>query len=64
MQKNRFFFTLRYFDLEKQDYHENKIDEQVEVISLVGNVALKDGKPKIHAHVVEAKCNGAQQAFN
>lgn len=50
--------TVGFFDLEKQDYHENKIDEQVEVISLVGDVALKDGKPKIHAHVVVAKRDG------
>lgn len=47
--------TVGFFDLEKEDYHKNKIDEQVEVISLVGDVALKDGKPKIHAHVVVAK---------
>lgn len=44
--------------MKKQDYHENKIDEQVEVISLIGNVALKDGEPKIHAHVVVAKRHG------
>jgi uncharacterized protein len=41
-----------WFDLDKQDYHQNQIDEQVEVLSLVGNVAQHDGKPKVHAHVV------------
>ena len=51
--------TLGFFDLDEQDYHKNKIDEQVEVVSLVGDVALKDGKPKIHAHVVVAKRDGA-----
>jgi predicted DNA-binding protein with PD1-like motif len=27
------------------------VNEQVEVISLIGNVALMDGKPFVHAHV-------------
>ncbi|MGI8787173.1 MAG: PPC domain-containing DNA-binding protein [Pyrinomonadaceae bacterium] len=50
--------TGGFFDLEKQDYHKNKIDEQVEVVSIIGDVALKDEKPKVHAHVVVAKRDG------
>jgi len=30
----------------------------VEVVSLVGDVALKDGQPKVHAHLVVAKRDG------
>lgn len=44
--------TLGYFDRERKDYRKIPIREQVEVLSLVGDVALADGKPKIHAHVV------------
>jgi predicted DNA-binding protein with PD1-like motif len=47
--------TLGYFDREKKDYLKNTIDEQVEVLSLVGDIALDELEPKIHAHVVVGK---------
>jgi predicted DNA-binding protein with PD1-like motif len=50
--------TLGFFDLDKKDYVKIPIDEQVEVLSLVGNVAEHDGKPKIHAHIVIGKRDG------
>lgn len=43
---------LGYFDLEKKDYERIPVDVQVEVLALVGDVALDAGKPKVHAHVV------------
>lgn len=50
--------TLGYFDRDKMDYKEIPVNEQVEVLSLVGNIADKDGAPKIHAHVVLGKLDG------
>ncbi len=50
--------TLGYFDLEKKDYRRIPIDEQVEVVSLTGNVALHGTDTKIHAHVVVARSDG------
>ena len=50
--------TLGYFEKERNDYKRIPIDEQVEVVSLVGNVAVNDGEPKIHAHVVVATSDG------
>ena len=48
--------VVAYFDWEKKDYVRIPIREQVEVLSLLGDVALaEDGKPKIHAHVVLGK---------
>ncbi|HWG46309.1 MAG TPA: PPC domain-containing DNA-binding protein [Gemmataceae bacterium] len=45
--------TLGYFDLEKKDYNKLPVREQVEVLSLVGDITLTEkGEPKIHAHVV------------
>lgn len=46
--------TLGYFDVDKMDYNRITLDEQVEVVSLVGNVALHDDTPKVHPHVVVA----------
>lgn len=51
--------VLGYFDREINDYLRNSINEQVEVMSLIGNIAqTEDGKPKVHAHVVVGKQNG------
>jgi predicted DNA-binding protein with PD1-like motif len=51
--------TLGFFELQKKDYKKIPIDEQVELMSLVGNIA-RDGKgnPKVHAHVVVGKSDG------
>lgn len=51
--------TLGFFDREKKDYAKIPICEQVEVLSLVGDIALKDGAPQIHAHVVIGKADGS-----
>jgi predicted DNA-binding protein with PD1-like motif len=51
--------VLGYFERERKDYKRIRIDEQVEVLSLIGDVALKDGKPQIHAHVVLGKADGS-----
>jgi len=50
---------LGYFDLQKKDYLRNQINEQVEVVSLIGDIALDKGEPKVHAHVVIGKRSGA-----
>ncbi|HVY94428.1 MAG TPA: PPC domain-containing DNA-binding protein [Bryobacteraceae bacterium] len=49
---------LGYFDLQKKDYLKNQVNEQVEVVSLIGDIALDKGEPKVHAHVVVGKKNG------
>lgn len=51
--------TLGYFDWERKVYERIPVQEQVEVLSLVGDVALDKGKPKLHAHVVLGRRGGA-----
>ncbi|HEY3964337.1 MAG TPA: PPC domain-containing DNA-binding protein [Planctomycetaceae bacterium] len=43
---------LGYFDWQAKKYLENPIDEQVEVLSFIGNLTWDGEKPKLHAHVV------------
>ena len=50
--------TLGYFDRERLDYVQIPVSEQVEVLSLVGDIALNKGEPKVHAHVVLGKADG------
>lgn len=55
--------TLRYFDWETKAYQPIPVGEQVEVASLVGDVALSpDGKPALHIHVVLGRRNGSALA--
>ena len=51
--------VLGYFDWQKKDYKRIRIDEQVEVLNLTGNIALADGKPKLHPHIVLGKSDGS-----
>ena len=51
--------TLGYFDRERRNYRKIPVREQVEVLTLAGDVALRDGQPRIHAHVVVGKSDGA-----
>ncbi len=51
--------TLGYFDWEKKDYRKIETREQVEVLSLIGDVALNDGEPAVHAHTVLGRWNGS-----
>jgi predicted DNA-binding protein with PD1-like motif len=50
--------TLGYFDRVQRDYLKIPVNEQVEVLSLLGDVALQQGKPKLHMHVVIGKRDG------
>ena len=46
--------TLGFFDLEKKEYERIPVHEQVEVLSLLGDIAWKedDEEPQVHAHAV------------
>jgi predicted DNA-binding protein with PD1-like motif len=50
--------VLGYFDWETKDYRRIPIREQVEVLSLIGDIAAREGKPQVHAHVVVGKADG------
>lgn len=43
---------LGYFDWTIKDYRPIPVEEQVEALSLIGDITLKDGKPWVHAHIV------------
>ena len=51
--------TLGYFDWERKDYEHIPVEEQVEVLTLTGDVALEGTKPKVHAHVVLGRRDGS-----
>ncbi len=42
--------TLKYYQVREHTYKERTLDTQVEVVSLLGNIARLNGEPMIHAH--------------
>jgi predicted DNA-binding protein with PD1-like motif len=42
--------TLGYFDRDAKTYRPIPIDEQVEVLSLMGTLSVMDGEPHAHMH--------------
>lgn len=50
--------TLGYFDWDTKRYLKIPVDEQVEVLSLIGDIAVEGSEPKVHAHAVVGKRDG------
>jgi hypothetical protein len=50
---------LGYFDWQRKDYNRIPVDQQVEVLSLLGDVAIADGAPSLHLHAVLGRSDGS-----
>lgn len=51
--------VLGYFEWDRKDYKRIPVDEQVEVVALIGDIALdENGEPALHAHVVLGREDG------
>src|SRR4051794_28177650 len=50
--------VVGYFNSTAKRYDHIAIDEQVEVLSMVGDVTIDSDTPKVHAHVVLGKVDG------
>jgi len=44
-------FTIGYFDIEFKKYLTRTLNEYVELVSCMGNIAFMDGEPIIHLHL-------------
>ena len=54
---------LMYFDWQKKDYTRIPVREQVEVASLIGDIASgENGEPAIHIHLVLGRRDGSAMA--
>lgn len=47
--------TISYWNADAQKYESHELTEQMEVVSLIGNVTIKDGKPFPHLHLTLGK---------
>jgi predicted DNA-binding protein with PD1-like motif len=51
--------VVAFFDWSRREYRNIRIDEQVEVLSCLGDITLEQGKPKVHAHIVLGKADAS-----
>jgi hypothetical protein len=51
--------VLGYFDWESKQYKKIPVEEQVEVVSLIGDVAVGDEGPGLHIHAVLGRSDGS-----
>jgi hypothetical protein len=50
---------LGWFSWESKQYRVSvEFDEQLELLSLIGDIALKDGAPQVHAHAIVGREDG------
>ncbi len=50
---------LGYFEREKRDYRTIQVREQVEVLSVLGDIAEHEGKAALHVHAVLGRRDGS-----
>src|SRR5215472_18858817 len=50
---------LGYFDWQTKEYKKIAVEEQVEVLSLLGDVAVAEEGPALHVHAVLGKADGS-----
>jgi len=51
--------VLGYFDWQTKQYRKIPVGQQVEVLSLIGDVAVAEGAPSLHVHAVLGKSDGS-----
>jgi predicted DNA-binding protein with PD1-like motif len=50
--------TVGFFDFSIKDYKKNRFNQQMEVVSLVGDITMYKNEYKVHGHVVLANEKG------
>jgi uncharacterized protein len=51
--------TLAWLDLSKKVYHRIPVPQQVEVLSMIGDIATFNGIPIVHTHTVLGRSDGS-----
>ncbi len=51
--------TLAFFDRTTKEYAPIPVEEQTEVLNITGNIALHEGRPRLHAHATLGKPDGS-----
>ncbi|MDP7247801.1 MAG: DNA-binding protein [Candidatus Peribacteraceae bacterium] len=44
--------VLNFYNMETKEYEEKSFPEELEILSLIGNISIKEGSPFAHLHIV------------
>lgn len=50
--------TLGFYDLARKEYERFRIEEEVELLSLLGNISRFEGRPRVHLHATVSARDG------
>jgi uncharacterized protein len=50
--------TLGFYRGDRKDYERFALDEELELLSLIGNLSMAEGEPRVHAHAVVSRAGG------
>jgi predicted DNA-binding protein with PD1-like motif len=50
--------VVGFYDQDKKQYGDMKVEKPLEIVSCIGNITMRDGKPAVHAHIELADENG------
>lgn len=51
--------VIAYYDQSKRQYENRVLNEPMEIISLLGNISMKEEQPFVHAHIALARRDGS-----
>jgi predicted DNA-binding protein with PD1-like motif len=51
--------TLGFYERERKDYERYTVDEDVEVLSLIGNITRYEDAPRVHLHAALSRREGS-----
>jgi predicted DNA-binding protein with PD1-like motif len=51
--------VVGFYDLERKEYDRIPVEEDTEVLSLLGNLSVTDEGPRVHAHVALGRRDGS-----
>ncbi|MGH2710887.1 MAG: PPC domain-containing DNA-binding protein [Actinomycetota bacterium] len=51
--------VIGFYDLETKEYDRIPVEEETEVLSLLGNLSVADDGPRVHAHVSLGRRDGS-----
>ena len=54
--------TVGYYDQSAKRYPNLLFDEPAEIVSCVGNISIRDGRPMLHAHIALSSPTGEMRA--
>ncbi|ACC97915.1 putative DNA-binding protein with PD1-like DNA-binding motif [Elusimicrobium minutum Pei191] len=54
--------TVSYYDQAKKKYEKIVLEDEHELVSLIGNVSIKDNRPFVHAHAILSNKKGEVKA--